>query len=121
MRFQLIINNLDITPYIKEGGVDVSYVSRNERNLVTMDGVRHYVSREKLRLSISLLDRLYDSAYHDVANVLVNNPVDVSYFDFDSGQTVTGYFYVFDKKHKPLKTFANISLINDGGFTLEQK
>lgn len=120
MRFQLIINDLDITSYIKEGGVDISYVTRNERNVVTMDGVRHYAAREKLKLSISLLDRLYDSAYNDVATELQSGPVSISYTEFDSGATITGSFYVFDRKHKPFKSFAGHTLINDSGFTLEE-
>lgn len=120
MRFQLTVNGLDISSYIKEGGVDISYVTRNERNVVTMDGVRHYAAREKLRMSVSLLDNMFDSDYNDVAEVLKTSPAAISYTDFDSEATISGNFYVFDRKHRPFRSFAGITLINDGGFVLEE-
>lgn len=121
MRFKLTVNGLDITSYVKEDGIDISYEQRNARTLETMDGVKHYVAHEKLKLSVSLLDHLWDDEYYTLANALKTSPASITYNDFDSGEEITGYFYVLDKGHKPFRSFAGTTLINDGKFTLEEK
>lgn len=121
MRFQLIVNSFDVTSYIKEGGIDISYVDRVTRSVETMDGKKHYASIQKLKISVSLLDRLYDTSYQLLASTLTTNPASVSYTNFDTGSVYTGTFYIFDKSHKPFKSFAGVTLINDGSFTLEEQ
>ena len=94
MRYSLIINGYEFGGYIPEDGIKVSKTLRNEKTVITLDGVKTYLSK---------------------------NPADVSLTDFYEGQTVTSQFYVSNITYGVKKAYGTISRLSSPSFDLEER
>lgn len=120
MRYSLIINGYEFGGYIPEDGIKVSKTPRNEKTVITLDGVKHTKSREKTQLSVELLD-MPDSTFTFLKTYLSKNPADVSLTDFYEGQIITSQFYVSNVTYGVKKAYGTISRLSSPSFDLEER
>lgn len=91
MQLTLTINGVDFTPYIKEGGVTQSRVSRAARSVVTMDGTEHRTEIFKRKISVALVT-VRDGTLARLSDALVS-PATVELTD-PSGELIVRRCYV---------------------------
>lgn len=120
MRYSLIINGYEFGGYIPEDGVDVGKTQRNERSVITLDGVKHVKAREKTQMSVKLFD-MPDSTFTFLKSYLSASPADVIFTDFNEGQTVSSKFYVSNIKYGVKKAYGTISRLSSPSFELEER
>lgn len=120
MRYSLIINGYEFGRYIPEGGVSITHVSRNEKSVVTMDGVRHTKKIEKRNFNVSLFD-MPDNIFLYLCTFFYPNPALVQFTDFEQGIAIESLFYIDDPKHGVKRSIGDSSRIAGISFTLEEK
>ena len=120
MRISLLTNGHQICDYIAADGVDVSTVVRVEKSITTLDGTLYSKGVDKWQLNITCLD-MSDSQWQTLCSWLKPSPIQIMYTNLDTGATVTGYFYVKDKKRKAKKTIGQMTYLTGLSFTLEEK
>ena len=120
MRISLVTNNHEICDYVAADGVSVSTETRNEKTVTTLDGTLYKSSVEKLKLSITCLD-MSDSQWHTLSSWLKPSPITIAYTNLETGQTVSGLFYVTDRQYQAKKTVGTITYLTGISFTLTEK
>lgn len=120
MKVSLTINGLNFGPYIAESGIQTSSILRNEKSIVTMDGVLHKTGIKKNKIQVSLLD-MPDDEFHTLGTYLATNPATVSYTDLDSAETSSGQYYISDFSYTAKKAVGTLTVVTGGSFTLEEK
>lgn len=120
MRISLLTNGHQICDYIAQDGVDISTITRNEKSITTLDGTLYMRNVEKIQLNITCLD-MSDSQWKTLCSYLTPSPITLSYTNLDNGTTITGQFYVKDKKRKAKKTIGSLTYMTGLSFTLEEK
>lgn len=118
MLYKHIINGVDFTPYIRENGVQQSDVIRNERRVVTLDGVLHRDSVAKRRITVQLME-LRDDTLQRLFSVL-SGLVRAEYTDFAGGDT-TKSFYVTAKSIGVRTVKGGNTYWRNASFTMEEK
>lgn len=96
MQAKLIINGVDFTPFIVEGGIVQTDVERHTVQVVTLDGTLWSKAKHARGIRVSLRT-LRDSFYHRASAVLRDGQVSVTYTDRDTGQDMTAEFYVRER------------------------
>lgn len=120
MRISLITNGHQICDYIAADGVDISTVTRVEKSITTLDGTLYTKGVEKTQINITCLD-MSDSQWQTLCSWLKPSPITLNYTNLDNGTTITGQFYVKDKKRKAKKTIGSLTYMTGLSFTLEEK
>lgn len=118
MQAKLTINGVDFTPFIVEGGIVQTDVDRQNVRVVTLDGTLW--SRKKRARGIRVsLRTLRDSFYHRASAALQDEIVSVTYTDRDTGQEVTGTFYVMERTAGIKRVQGGNTYWHNAGFYLE--
>lgn len=118
MQAKLTINGVDFTPFCVEGGIVQTDVDRQNVQVVTLDGTLW--SRKKRARGIRVsLRTLRDSFYHRASAVLQDEIVSVTYTDRDTGQEVTGSFYVLERTAGIKEIRGGNTYWQNAGFYLE--
>ena len=120
MRYSLVINGYEFGRYIPENGVAVSRVPRNEKSVVTMDGVRHSKRIEKRHFDVTLYD-MPDSIFVYLRTKLSPNPATVHFTDFDENRAIDSTFYVDDFKYSVKQSIGDASRLSGVTLSLEEK
>lgn len=120
MRISLVTNGHQICDYIASDGVDISTISRCEKSIITLDGTLYTQSVDKTQFNITCLD-MSDSQWQTLCSWLTPSPISMTYTNLDTGTSVSGYFYVKDKKKKAKKTIGTMTYLTGLSFTLEEK
>ena len=118
MLYKHIINGVDFTPYIKENGVQQSDAIRNERRVVTLDGVLFMDSVAKRRITVQLLE-LRDDTLKNLFSTL-SGLVSVEYTDCAMGDT-TKNFYVTARSVGVRTVKGGNTYWRNASFTMEEK
>ena len=92
MQVKLVINGVDHTPWLAEGGLVRSPLLRQSRSVVTLDGTEWRTEIRKHQLEASYVE-LRDSTLATLANSLQPNPATVLFTD-DNGMDITRTMYV---------------------------
>ena len=90
MQTKIVINGLDITPWIKESGITVTPVFRNAREVVTLSGHLHRTETEKTDLSVQLVE-LRDRTLFRLMDAV--KPVSTVEYTTRTGEQVTRTCY----------------------------
>ena len=96
MQAKLTINGVDFTPFLVEGGIVQTDVERQSVQVVTLDGTLWRRAKRARGIRVSLRT-LRDSFYHQASAAVQDDQVSVTYTDRDTGQDVTGTFYVMER------------------------
>lgn len=120
MRISLLTNGHQICDYIAEDGVDVSTVTRVEKSITTLDGTLHTKGVDKFQINLTCLD-MSDSQWQTLCSYLSPSPIQISYTNLDTGESLTSTFYVKDKIRKAKKTIGQLTYLTGLSFTLEEK
>lgn len=90
MLYKQIINGVDFAPYIRENGVQQSDVLRNERRVITLDGVLHMSSVAKRKIAVQMVE-MRDEVLCNLFSVL-SGLVTVEYTDFENGDVIKNFY-----------------------------
>lgn len=119
MRAKLIINGVDFTPWVLEEGLEQYEILRQERSVVTLDGVDYRSSAVKRGMSVSLT-RMKDDTWHRLLGALRTRPVRVEYVDDLHGE-MQKLFYVSGPTATTRAVRGNTTYYGGGSFSLEEK
>ena len=108
-RQKLILNNLNVSSVLKAEGLAQGEVYRQEREVVTLDGVCHYVSIPKRSLSIEFVP-ITDESWWKICQAIKKRPVMVQYYDEDTGEAAK-YFIVRSKSSVARKVTGNLTTV----------
>lgn len=92
MQVQLIINSVDFSRWIKEGGLQFGETYRQSRDVTTLDGTLYRTQIIKTTISVELVE-LRGNTLAQLKTGLTVNPATVQATTTD-GQTVTGLYYI---------------------------
>ena len=92
MEAKLKVNGVDFSRRIKAEGLQFERVSRQSRDVTTMDGTLYRTEITKQAISVELVE-MRDNTLALLKTGLLTSPATVEATD-DSGQTVTGNYYV---------------------------
>lgn len=90
MQFKLIINGVDFSPYIAEGGISSKVIVRQSRDIVTMDGTLHRAQVKKPGWSVQLIT-LRDVTLQRLTAAL-SSPAAVEITDCTGDMTARDYY-----------------------------
>lgn len=118
MQAKLIINGVDFTPFIVEGGIVQTDVERQLVQVVTLDG--HLWRRSKRFRGIQVsLRTLRDEYYKKAAAALNTDQASVTYTDRDTGENVTRTFYIMERRAGIKEVRGGNTYWHNAGFYLE--
>lgn len=121
MRASLIINAKQIGPYIAEDGLSITRTKRAEKSLTTKDGTLWKKDKEKLSVSVTLLD-MSDEQYREISAFFSPNPATVSITDFVTGETFTNRtFYINEMPVQAKKSIGMLTYLTGLSLSLEEK
>lgn len=116
-RQKVILNNLNVSGILKAEGLTQDEVYRQEREVVTLDGVSHYVSIPKRTLSLEFVP-ITDESWWKICQAIKKRPVMVQYYDEDTGEAAK-YFIVRGKSSTARKVIGNTTTVGPS-LTLEE-
>ena len=119
MRAKLIINCVDFTPWVLEEGLEQYEILRQERSVVTLDGVDYRSSSVKRGMSVSLT-RMKDDTWRRLLSALEVRPVQAQYADDRLG-VCTKLFYVSGPSAAAKTVRGGHTYFSGGSFELEEK
>lgn len=120
MRFRLIINGVDFSPYIAAGGITAKKIVRQQRNIVTMDGTLHQKRIVKEGWSVRLIT-LRDTTMSRLSEALAAaDPAAVEYVDSEGKQS-SGNFYVTGPQYAVRNVVSGTTYYSGVNFELEAK
>ena len=119
MRAKLIVNDLDLSSVIREGGLQQSEEVRLSRSVTTLDGTLHQVETVKRNISVSLVG-LRDDGYRKVMNALKTRPATVTYVDDSLGER-TALFYVESPGATAKTVWGGHTWYSDISFSLKER
>ena len=115
---KLILNGTDISRYLAQSGISQSPVYRQERSVVTLDGMEYRTSIPKVRLDVEFT-RLRASQLYNIIG-LVSQPSTVTYLDQD-GQEKTKTFWVEGPETTQEVVISGITYVEGGSMTLVER
>ena len=118
MQAKLIINGVDFTPFIVEGGIVQTDVERQVVEVVTLAGTLRRQSKRARGIRVSLRT-LRDEYYKTAAAALNANQVSVTYTDRDTGTDKTGVFYIRERTAAVKRVTGGNTYWQNAGFYLE--
>lgn len=118
MRAKLIINGEDFTPWVKEGGLTQGEITRQQRRVVTLDGIEYRTEIAKREISVSLT-QMRDGTWKRLLAALAKRPATVTYLDDRFGET-TRRFYVSSPSAETKRVIGGVTCYSGGSFTLEE-
>lgn len=120
MKVSLSINGHDISEYIIESGISVKTVRKNEKSVITLDGVEHKTWDQKRQIDVELLS-MPDNEFQTISGYLATNPATVVYGNLETGTTITGSYYINDFSYTAKKAVGAITVVSGGSFSLEER
>ena len=119
MQYKTIVNGVDLTPFLREGGVEQETVVRQKVQIVTLGGTLIERGIEKRRLVLDFM-QLRD-AHKDAVTAALKaaNPAAVEYTDKDAGD-VTRRFYITEDKAGVRKVSGGNTYWHNMSVTLEE-
>ena len=118
MQAKLIINGVDFTPFIVEGGIVQTDVERQPVEVVTLDGTLWRRSKRVRGIRVSLRT-LRDEYYKIAAAALNAEQVSVTYTDRDTGTDKSSVFYVMERTAAVKRVTGGNTYWHNAGFYLE--
>lgn len=118
MKAKLIINGVDISGYLAEGGIAQSPIYRQENSIVTMDGIEHRSNIQKVQLDVEFARMRAESAY-SIAGI-ITQPSNVTYLDLD-GSEKTKAMWVEGPEMTQEKYESGITWVEGGSMTLVER
>lgn len=115
---KLIINGVDFTPWVREGGLVQREITRQVRSVVTLGGMEYRSEIVKRSLEVSLV-RMRDGTWNRLLKALEKRPAVVAYTDDRLGET-TRRFYVSGPSATTERALGNALCFSGGTFTLEE-
>lgn len=115
----LIVNGVDFSPWLLEGGLQQTEVLRLSRGVVTLDGVSHRQEVVKRGIAASLVE-LRDGTWYRLLAALRTRPATVRYIDDALGDT-TRLFYVTGPSAAARTVRGGHTYFRGASFTLEEK
>ena len=112
MRAKLIINGVDFTPWVLEEGLEQYEILRQERSVVTLDGVDY----PGAALSMAIVP----DTWRRLLGALRTRPVRVEYVDDLHGE-MQKLFYVSGPTATTRAVRGNTTYYGGGSFSLEEK
>lgn len=119
MEAKLIINNVDFSPWIIEGGLQHSKTYRQARDVVTLDGTLYRAQVVKRTIGVSLVE-MRGTTLATLKAALVN-PATVQFTDPDTGNLLTAVFYVSDPSEEAKTVTGGNTYYSGASFTLEER
>ena len=96
MKTELVINNVDVRPFVAEDGISYSKGARVQRSVVTIGGTEFRTEIPVYPMSVTLLP-MNDEALGIVLGALSTSPASVTYIDrFTKTRKTNQLFYVDD-------------------------
>lgn len=118
MRAKLVINGVDFSPWVKEGGLIQREIARQSRSVVTLNGTEYRSEIIKRSIEVSLT-KMRDDTWRRLLDALQRRPATVTYIDDRLGET-TRRFYVSGPSAAADKVLGNVTSMSGGAFTLEE-
>lgn len=119
MEVILVINGTDFTPWLKEGGLQQSELSRRGRSMVDLNGTEYRDEIIKRAIAVSLME-LRDESWYKLIAALRTRPATVRYIDDGLGD-VTKRFYISGPTAAAKTVRGGHTYFSGGTFTLEEK
>ena len=119
MRAMLIINGMDLSPYLRAGGLQQTEIIRQGRSVVALDGTAYRTETVKRGLSVGLID-MKDTQWCRMLEALCSRPAQVRYMDDRMGD-VTKAFYVIGPTAAAQTVRGGHTYFTGGSFELEEK
>ena len=118
MQAKLTINGVDFTPFIIEGGILQTDVERQLTQVITLDGALRRRCKRARGIRVTLRT-LRDEYYIIAAKVIAADQVNVTYTDRDTGENITGVFYVMERSAAVKRIAGGNTYWQSAGFYLE--
>lgn len=93
MEYKLIINGVDYTPYVREGGIQQGEIRRQQRRVVTLDGSLHITEVVKRTQTVRLMElrtQTLRSLFDNLGNTVTVEYTDKALGDISRRFAVTG-------------------------------
>lgn len=117
MLFNMTINGVDFTPYLRENGVNQYDISRIQKTVITMDGTLYRSDVKKRGIRVQLRE-VRDTILTDLFAALTS-PATVGYTDLELGD-VEKTFYVSGKSVNARTVKGGNTYWSGATFTLEE-
>lgn len=118
MRAKLVINGVDFSPWVKEGGLFQREIARQSRSVVTLNGTEYRSEIIKRGIDVTLT-KMRDDTWRRLLGALKKRPATITYIDDRLGET-TRRFYVSAPSAAAEKVFGTVTSLNGAAFTLEE-
>lgn len=118
MKAELILNEYDAGPWLKENGLTQTEVVRSSRSVVTLNGTKYQGEIIKRGISASFVE-MRDTSWYRLVAALRERPVKVRYIDDDIGPR-TAYFLVSSPTASAKVVRGGITYFSGGSVTLEE-
>lgn len=115
----LVINGTDFTPWLKEGGLQQSEISRRGRSMVDLNGTEYRDEVIKRAISVSLVE-MRDTTWYKLTAALRPRPAAVRYIDDGLGD-VTKLFYISGPTAVAKTVRGGHTYFSGGTLSLEEK
>lgn len=119
MQVKLIVNGVDFSPWLKQGGLQQTEIVRQGRSITTLDGTLYKSEVTKRGMSAQLVE-MRDETWYRLKQALQVRPAEVEYIDDDLGER-TARFWVGSPTATAKTVRGGITWFNGGGFTLEEQ
>lgn len=119
MEAKLIINNVDFSPWIVEGGLQYAKTYRQARDVVTLDGTLYRAQVIKRSIGVSLVE-LRGTTLATLKAALTS-PATVQFTDPDTETLLTAVFYVSDPSEEAKTVVGGNTYYSGVSFNLEER
>lgn len=119
MEANVIINNVDFSPWIAEGGITYKEIYRQGRDIVALDGTLYRSQIKKRGMDISLVE-LRDNTLAILKQALVTSPATVT-FRWSTGESLTRTMYISDQSEEAKTVRGGNTYYSGISFSLEEK
>lgn len=119
MEAKLKVNGVDFSRWIKVEGLQFERVSRQSRDVTTMDGTLYRTEITKQAISVELVE-MRDNTLALLKTGLLTSPATVEATD-DNGQTVTGTYYVSGPSYTAKTVRGGNTYFSGVSFELEEQ
>lgn len=119
MEAKLKVNGVDFSRWIKAEGLQFERVSRQSRDVTTMDGTLYRSEISKQAISVELVE-LRDNTLALLKTGMLTSPATVEATD-ENGQTVTGTYYISGPSYTAKTVRGGNTYFSGVSFELEEQ
>lgn len=118
MKAFLILNGFDVSPWLKEEGLEQYEIVRKSREVVTLNGIMNRGEITKRGITAKFVD-MRDKTWYAVKAAIRTRPVRVRYLDDDLGEREAD-FWVTDPRSVAKVVRGGTTTFSGGSLTLEE-